>query len=375
MTILELGKFYPPYRGGMESLLRVWAEGFAQRGARVECVVANGRARTSHEEVGGVRVHRLASWGSWWSASLCPAYLLSPWRYPADLWHVHFPNPLADLAAWLGPRRAPLVLHYHSDVVRQAGVLRLYAPLLRWLLRRAARIVVASPQQIQFSPWLQAHREKCEVIPFGVELERFALTPARTAAVAALRRQAGDQPVLLHIGRLVEYKGQRHLIEAARGLAAVVWLVGEGPLRIPLEARARALGVGERLIFWGDQSDEMLVTLLHACDVFVLPSVTANEAFGLVQLEAMACAKPVVSTALPSGVASVNLDGVTGLVVPPAEPAALATALRRLLDDPAGRVALGRAGRSRVEAEFNQTAMIQRYWALLQRVLEQRQRP
>src|SRR5438093_6210537 len=122
MTILELGKFYPPHHGGIETLLRLWCEGFVRCGAEVDCVVANGTSRTVHEEMNGVRVHRLASYGLALSTSVCPAYVLSTRRYRADIWHVHFPNPLADIATVCGPRRQPLVLSYHSDVVRQAEI-------------------------------------------------------------------------------------------------------------------------------------------------------------------------------------------------------------------------------------------------------------
>lgn len=369
MRILELGKFYPPYRGGMETLLQSWAEGFVRLGAAVDCVVANVAPRTAHEEANGVRVHRLAALGTLWSVPLCPAYLSSPRRYPASLWHVHFPNPLADLACFLSRRSIPLVVHYHSDVVRQAGMMWLYGPLLRWLLRRATRIVVATPQQLAYSPWLAPFQAKCEVIPFGINLERFQLTPQVSQAAAELRNQAGGRAILLNIGRLVGYKGQRYLIEAARELDAVVWLVGEGPLRGELEAAARAAGMAERVVFWGTVEAGRLLGLLHAADLFVLPSITPNEAFGLVQVEAFACGRPVVSCALRSGVPFVNQDGVSGLVVPPADAGALASAIRRLLADGPWRARLGEAARQRAKAEFEESVMLNRYWALFERLL------
>lgn len=369
MRILELGKFYPPCRGGMETLLQAWAEGFRRQGAEVDCVVAHVAARTVHEQINGVRVHRLAAFGVLWSVSLCPAYLTSARRYAADLWHAHAPNPLADLACWLGPRQTPLVLHYHSDVVRQAAALWLYGPLLRWSLERATCIVVAAPQHIEFSPWLAPRRAKCEIIPFGVNLDRFAPTPDVLASATQLRERAGGRTILLNIGRLVGYKGQRYLIQALQELDAVAWLVGDGPLRVELERVARQAGVAERVVFCGDVDEQRLIALLHACDVFVLPSVTTNEAFGLVQVEAMACGKPVVSCALRSGVPFVNQDGVTGLVVPPADSRALAGAIQRLARDPSWRAQLGEAARRRARTEFEESVMLKRYWAVFQRLL------
>jgi glycosyltransferase involved in cell wall biosynthesis len=366
MKILELGKFYPPHHGGIETLLRSWCEGFVRLGGEVDCVVANHTAGTQAETVNGVRIHRLASHGTLFSASVCPGYLNATRRHPADVWHAHFPNPLADVAALRGSPRTPLVLSYHSDVVRQSALMALYRPLLHRLLDRTQRIVVATPAHIEHSTTLGPWRDKCLVIPFGINQDRLAPTPELAAAAAKLRAEAGGRPILLTIGRLVGYKGQRYLIDAARSLDAVVWIVGTGPLAHELQAQARTLGIANRIRFWGSVDDRQLPSLLHACDVFVLPSITPNEAFGIVQVEAMACGKPVVSCALQSGVPFVNPHGVTGLIVPPGDADALADALQRLLGDAALRRQLGEAGRQRARTEFAEAVMVQRYWALFQ---------
>ena len=372
MKILELGKFYFPHKGGIETLLRAWSEGFVRRGAEVACVVANDCARTTHELLNGVRVHRLASYGTLLSTSVCPAYLAATRRHAADLWHVQFPNPLADIASIAGDRATPLVLSYHSDVVRQAGVMRFYQPVLNALLRRATRIVVSTPQHLEYSPWLAPFRAKCEVIPFGINLAALALTPERERRVAELRREAGGRPIVLNVGRLVGYKGQRFLIEALRELDAVAWIVGTGPLDAELRRLAAELGVADRVKLWGGVSDDDLPALLHACDVFALPSITAAEAFGIVQVEAMACGKPVVSCALQSGVKFVNQHGVTGLLVTPADSAALAAGIRSLLGDATLRHRLGAAARARAEREFAEEVMVDRYWNCFERVLAAR---
>ncbi len=369
MNILVLGKYYPPYRGGIETLTRNWCEGFVRRGAQVECVVANDRPRSLIETIQGVRVHRHACFGAPLSTPLCPGYLRAGHR-SADVIHAHFPNPLADLTLWLGARRVPLVLTYHSDVVRQAALMQLYRPLLRWLLRRATRIVLATPPQLDHSPVLQPYRAKCEIIPFGLDLGRFLTPPPAPAppGIELARAAAGGRPILLNIGRLVGYKGQRYLIEALRELDAVVWLVGTGPLREELERTALAVGVHDRVRFWGEVDDTLLPALLRACDIFVLPSITPNEAFGLVQVEAMASGKPVISCQLASGVPYVNLHGRTGLVVPPADTAALAAAGKKLCAEPDLRASMGAEGRARAQQEFSLETMIGRYWQLFQRL-------
>lgn len=370
MKILELGKFYPPERGGIETLLKLWAEGFVQSGDEVDCVVANTAAKTMRETLSGVRVHRLASFGMAFSTSLCPAYPLAPGRFGADVVHAHFPNPLADLACLRVPRRTPVVLSWHSDIIRQRAVMGLYKLLQNALLRRADRIVVATPNHLEFSPWLPAFRDKVEIIPFGLDLARFQPGAFDPAKVAALRARSGGRSILLNVGRLVGYKGQRHAVEALRELPdAVLWLVGTGPLEGRLRELAAGLGVADRVVFWGDIGDAELPCFFHACDVFVFPSVTVNEAFGLVQVEAMACGKPVVACALRSGVPWVCADGVTGLTVPPENTAALALALRRLLGEESLRQRLGAEGRRRADREFAAPVMVRRYRKLFARLI------
>lgn len=369
MRILELGKFYPPHHGGIETLLRACCEGFARKGGRVDCVVASDDRRTVHERLQGVNVHRLGSWGTALSMSLAPSYLTSARRFSAEIWHAHFPNPLADLACLFGRGRPPLVLSYHSDVVRQAAARWVYRPLQNWLLQRAARIVVATPRHLDCSPVLGAWREKCLLIPYGLDLQRLEPSKDLMQSAAEYRSMAQGRPILLNIGRLVGYKGQRYLLEAAGALNAEVWIVGDGPLEGELKAQAVALRVADRVRFWGAVNDVTRDALLQACDVFVLPSISPNEAFALVQVEAMACAKPVVCCDIPSGVTYVNQDGVTGLVVPPADGGALALALRNLLADAERCARLGEAGRRRAWAEFDQNVMVDRYWTCFQELV------
>ena len=145
MNILELGKFYPPERGGIETLLPLWSEGFVERGAHVTCVVANRQFRTKKETIRGVEVKRLASLGMLFSTSLCPTYPLASRVQRADIIHTHFPNPLADLACLLAPRKTPIIVSWHSDIVRQRAMMTIYAPLQRAMLRRANAVIVATP--------------------------------------------------------------------------------------------------------------------------------------------------------------------------------------------------------------------------------------
>jgi rhamnosyl/mannosyltransferase len=199
------------------------------------------------------------------------------------------------------------------------------------------------------------------VIPFGVE------RPVEPAGVAAraeeIRRRIG-QPLVLFVGRLVAYKGVNVLIEALRNSSAAAVLVGDGPLRGALETQARAAGVADRVTFAGEVSADELSALYRACDLFVLPSVTRQEAFGVVQIEAMSRARPVVSTELGTGVSWVNVHGETGLVVPPGDAGALREAIEGLVRNPLERQKMGSAAAERARSVFAVDRMVNAILAL-----------
>jgi rhamnosyl/mannosyltransferase len=219
--------------------------------------------------------------------------------------------------------------------------------------------MVTSPMQVQTSPSLGAVADRCRVVPLGIDPARFELDAAGQERARAARRRFGD-PLVLFVGRLVYYKGLEYLVTAMRDVNANLLIVGSGPLRGALERQVQRLGLTARVHFVDVASDADVVTYLHACDAFVLPSVHNSEAFGLVQVEAMACGKPVVNTALPTGVPFVSVDGMTGLTVPPRDAPALAAAIGRLLEDRALRERLGAGARARVDAEFTLRRMLDR---------------
>jgi rhamnosyl/mannosyltransferase len=241
----------------------------------------------------------------------------------------------------------------------------MYRPFLRRVLERAARVVVSSPLLAEHASELGDYREKCTVIPFGIDVARFAPTPELLSRAEAMRARFGS-PLALFVGRLVPYKGVDVLIDAVAGLPMTTVIVGEGPERAALESRAAARS--ERIAFAGQVDNETLAALYTACDVFVLPSVTRAEAFGMVQLEAMACGKPVISTNLQSGVPWVNRHGETGLVVEPGDATGLRDAIVRLLEDADLRRTLGRAASARVLSEFTVSQMVARTVSLYREV-------
>jgi rhamnosyl/mannosyltransferase len=368
VKILHLSKFYPPDPGGLEHVVARLAEGAAARGHEVRVVAATGSAwvrspgkRVTEPPRRGVVVVRLPTHGVWWSQPVCPGYLAAS-RWPADVVYVHHPHPLADLAVAMGPRRPTIILH-HSDVQRQRGVRVLYRPLARLVGRRASAVVVATRSHLNHAHDLgAAGRAKARVIPFGVDVTRFVPreAPRRPACFPPPERG----PVGLFVGRLVSYKGLDVLVRAVKGTELNVVIAGGGPLRPVLGQWIAEAGVADRVILAGEVPDEALPGYYQASDYVVLPSTTPAEMFGVALVEAMACAKPVISTDLSTGVREVNQVAVTGLVVTRRDVTALRAAMEQLARDSILRHVLGAAGRRRVEEHFTIDRMIDAHLAL-----------
>ena len=325
LRVLHVGKYYPPHRGGMESHLEALC-GELKRSIDTEIVVASSNgSRTSEELLDGLRIARLGKLFSLRSAPFCPQMVRQIRASKADLVHLHLPNPGAILAYIASGHRGRLVLTYHSDIVRQKVLSRFFDPILQYVLNRADAIIVTSSNYIRSSYILPFYEKKCRVIPFGIPVERFQRPDA--PEVARLRKQFGPR-IVLGVGRLVYYKGFEHLIAAMKFVEGRLIIVGSGPLHDVLRQQAESCGVSERVTFLTDVQD--VRPYYHAADVFVLSSVARSEAFGIVQLEAMACGKPIVNTNLDTGVTSVSIAGVSGLTVPPADPEALGLAFAQL---------------------------------------------
>lgn len=371
MRIVHLYKdYHPPVRGGIEQTVERMARWHAGRGHDVTVLCsAHGRPRTTDDRVEGVRVVRVAEWARIASAPMCPT--MPSWvpRLEADIWHLHFPNPTGEVS-WLLRRPAGrMVITYHSDIVRQRAAMLIYAPIVRALLERADVIMPTSPRYVTRSPFLARQASRCLVVPLGVDLGPFE-GMAAVADDAARLRAGWEGPVTLFVGRLRYYKGLHVLVEAMRHVPGTLVLVGRGPCERSLREQVAAAGLERRVHFAGDVDDRALLAHMAAADVGVLPSTHPSEALGIALIEMMACGLPVISTELGTGTTFVNLADVTGLVVPPSDPAALGRALRRLLADPDLKARLGAAGRQRAREVFSIEAMMRGVEIAYARALE-----
>jgi rhamnosyl/mannosyltransferase len=368
MKVVHAAKFYPPALGGMETLVQSLCDGTASDWD-VAVVAANESRRTVREMSGLVHVTRAGSAGRLASVPLCPSLPFHLWRSPADCLVLHEPNPVAGATVWLRAPARRLIIWHHSDLVRPWWAPATYGRLQRMLYRRADCVIVSNPVLAARSS-LVASARRVAVIPIGIDMDRFGdLHPAQRARADAIRAE-NPGPRTLFVGRFVYYKGLDVLIDAMRRCPGTLILVGDGPLEAGLREQAAASGLGSRVRFVGRVSDEDLPAYYQASDVFVLPSVAETEAYGLVQVEAMASGIPVVSTRLPTGVPWVNQDGVSGLVVPPRDSTALAAALTRLLDDDGLRRALGEQGRRRAHDLFRLDQTTAAFKALVETAVE-----
>ncbi len=363
MRVLYLYKDYFPILGGIENHVKLLAEGLRLHGVETEVIVTNTTNRTVDETIGGVPVHKMARQINVSSAPVSLPFFPAVRRLEAsvDIAHLHMPYPPGELAQLLLGRSRRLVATYHSDIVRQRVLGALYRPFLWQVLRRADLIAVSNPVYIQDSPFLRRHVEKCRVIHFGVDLDRFAPSPAVLEEAARWQARYAGRPLILFVGRLRHYKGIDVLLEAMRQVEnAHALIVGIGPMEESWRAQAQSAGVSDRVTFLGEVPDAGVLALYHAASLFVLPSTNRAETLGIVQLEAMACGLPLICTELGTGTSYVNQHGTTGLVVAPNDAPALAAAINTLLASPELRRAMGAAGTRRVHTEFSIDAMLRR---------------
>lgn len=360
MRILQVSKFFPPVLGGIESAAWELTEGLNRAGHAADVLCSHHRwpGERSRAEM-GYSITRAGSLGRILSTSMAPSMPLQMARVRRryDVVHVHLPDPLAGMSCLIGRPCGVLVLHWHSDVVRQRRAMKLYGPLQEWLLRRADAIIATSSPYADSSPALQSWRHKVHVIPIGIGDDTARVSRTR---VAEIRRRVRGRRIVFALGRMTYYKGFDHLLTAASNLSddTVVLIGGEGEMSNSLRARVAREGLSGKVQFLGHVPDHELADHFEACDLFCMPSTVRAEAYGVAMLEAMVHAKPVVASDIAgSGVPWVNQHGITGFNVPPGDPAALAVAIRRVLDDDSLRASMGSAARHRYLRNFTSSAM------------------
>ena len=350
LKVLQIYKdFYPPVKGGIEKHINLLSTSLKKKGLDVEVLVSNTRPRLEIEFMDDIRIIKAPAVSRIASAPLNMSlpFLLRKASENADILHFHLPNPTAVIAFLFSGIRKPLVATYHSDIVRQKTLKKIYSPFSRMFLEKTDAIIATSPNYVNTSDELRHYREKCHVVPLGIRLSDDNGRGGRWYDAATLKNKFGPR-IVLFVGRFRYYKGLKYLIEAMKGVNATLLLVGSGPLEMDLKSYVNANEMRGKVIFMGEVSDQDIGAFYEACDVVVLPSVYKSEAFGMILLEAMLHGKPVISTELGTGTSFVNLNNQTGFVVPPRNVHELSRAIQSLLDNADLCRFYGQFGKARV---------------------------
>ena len=332
ISVLQFGKFYPPDIGGIELFMYDLTEELSKY-VKVNVLCSNSKLKSQVNDYGKYKVYKTASFGKAASTSIAPQMItwLKKLSKNYGIIHMHLPDPMANLAYFLVKPRTKLILHWHSDIIRQKRLLKLYEPLQDWLLKRADKIIATSPNYIEGSKYLSKYKEKCAVIPLGLNPERLKVNKNK---IKEIKKTYEGKPIILSIGRLIYYKGYEYLIKAMKDIDAYLLIGGSGQLKNNLQKLIKKMGLGKKIFLLGRIEDKDLGSFYKACDIFCLPSIYKSEAFGLTQVEAMYYKKSIVSTNISgSGVSWVNQNKVTGIVVEPKSSSALAFAINKLLHD------------------------------------------
>lgn len=370
MKVLHACKYYYPYVGGIETVIKNTVDGLKNyEDVMVEVfAVQNGNAHSAVDYVNNVKVTRVKNNGIISSMPISLKYRsgLGEKMKEFDIVHFHMPFPLAELSSLFCSYDGKIVATWHSEIVKQKFALKCYKPFMKKFLNRADKIIIASENNLKNSAVLREYKNKCAVVPYGIDVDSIK----KDMQKLHILKGRENKVKILFVGRFVYYKGIDVLLNAFKDIDdADLFLVGQGPLFLEMKELADKLGIMDRTFFLGALSDEELNSSFMECDMLVLPSIKNSEAFGMVQLEAMARKKPVINTRLNTGVPFVSLDSLTGLTVEPNDAEGLTLAMQKLIGDKELREKMGRAGYNRLYEMFTAKKMVQNIYGIYKSLL------
>ena len=363
MRILHFYKTsFPDTVGGVENVINNIASGSVKLGVEVDVLSLTPRQVERSIEIHGYHLHRarldlqISSTGFSVSAFLRFAQLAKK----ADVIHYHFPWPFMDVVHFATMVKKPTVVTYHSDIIRQKHLLKIYRPLQWKFLGDMSRIVATSPNYLASSDVLAQYKDKVSVIPIGLDKTTYPVPSA--VKLVHWRGRLGPK-FFLFVGVIRYYKGLHILLEAAQGTDYPIVIVGAGPFEKELKSQAIQLGL-RNIHFLGSLPDEDKVALLTLCYGVVFPSHLRSEAFGISLLEGAMYGKPMISSEIGTGTTFINIADETGLVVPPSDPKAMRQAMRYLWEHPEHAADMGRRAESRYLEHFTGDQMVGEYVTL-----------
>lgn len=335
MKVLQMSKLYPPFWGGIETVVYDLSVKLKEEGVDVDVLCVSENDQSSEEVIDGIRIFRCASLFHLSSVYFSMLFI-KKWleiRNDYDIIHVHLPNPLAILCLFFIRTNAKIIVHWHSDIVKQKFLKIPFIPLQSWLLKRCSQVIATSPKYASYSKDLSKVQDKISVIPIGIN--EHALKVDKKVKSRIHETYKGKK-IVFSLGRHIYYKGFDFLIESAKYIQydTVILLGGVGDLSESFRNQIIQNGLENKVYLLGKIPHDQLGSYYDACDVFCLPSVERSEAFGVVQIEAMSFGKPVISTNIEgSGVDWVNRNDVTGKIVPIKDAMALANAINEVVSN------------------------------------------
>lgn len=360
MRILQIGKFYP-FSGGIERVMYDLADGLSVNGVHCDILCANVAGNNDKKIFVNENfcIYTTQGCAKIMSTIISPSMIFMLKRIMNDynIIHIHHPDPMAALSLYLSGFNGTVILHWHSDIIKQKKALYFYSILQNWLLKRCALIITTSPLYMMGSPYLSDYKSKCISIPIGVEKEPLM----DENDILKIRQQYAGKKIIYSLGRLIYYKGYEYLVDAAMYLdnTYIVLIGGGGEMYDILDEKIRSQGLNEKVKLLGRIPDEMMAKYYQACDLFCLSSIERTEAFGIAQIEAMSFGKPVVATRIPgSGVSWVNEDGVTGVNVECKDSKGLAEAFKKILSDNVLYSKYSKGALNRYQTLFTKSSMI-----------------
>lgn len=371
MKILHLGKFYYPIEGGIESINRFIVNTLSEHQQRV--ISFNADDRSIETDIEGVPVIRASVKGIFASQPLSLKYFRELKRnlkmFTPDIVHFHYPNPLVAIYILLNPKKYKLIVHWHSDIVAQKWLYPLIKPIEQRILKIADTIIATSPNYRDASDSLKEYKDKVTVIPCSIDESRFDLTQKEIEKVKDIKEKYNNKKIIFFIGRHVEYKGIRYLLEAERLVDedCVFIIGGHGPLTDSLKSQYTS----ERIHWLGKLTEEKMKLYYHAAYIFAFPSITRNEAFGVVLAESMYCGCPAVTfTINGSGVNWVSIKDQTCIEVENKNIESYAKALNLLLSNVNLREQLSIHSRKRVNKLFVKETIYKLYTNLYEQIIK-----
>lgn len=378
--VLLVYKHYAPDTGGIETAIKQYTGWYLSMGLEVTVLCcATSVMSTRIEFIDGVRVIRCGSWGNLKSVPLSPAFFWHCWRETrlADLVHVNLQFPWASIGYWLFGRRrlCRWLVSYHMDVHRQKWLKRLTYPFDRYLLARADQVITGSPKLREHSEMLSSLERDIAILPYALEEARVASALASPELYDSETEDELPAPgYFVFFGRLVEYKGTRPMAAAMRQLAV------EAPdIRFVVFGRGPEQGAFDRLAVEFPQqvtvipefvSERRKYQLIDRSTAMLFPSVHPSEAFGIAQLEAMACAKPIINCWLNTGVNWVAPSEECAITVAPDDVDALSEAILTLHTHPQRCNELGVAARERFMRKFSEPVVAKQFQQLVKSLLD-----